>query len=108
MLIGDVYRWEAYPDSDGDYQKCVGEGNPDGTFCGSPGTSAPNQCSPGQEHYGCHEGQWSDGGDVPNLVPWLALPHLALRFKPLKQLMMRVEGGFGLGFFFGASAAYGF
>jgi len=41
-------------------------------------------------------------------VPWLALPHLALRFKPIKQLMMRVEGGFGLGFFMGASAAYGF
>jgi len=108
VVIGDVYRWEAYPDAEGNYQKCNREGDPNARFCESPGTYEPNQCGDGTGHYGCHEGQWSSGGDVPNVVPWLALPHLALRFKPIKQLMMRVEGGFGLGFFMGASAAYGF
>ena len=35
------------------------------------------------------------------VLPWLALPHLALRIKPVRQFMMRVDAGFGLGFFFG-------
>ncbi len=109
IVIGDVYRTEAYPVGDS-WEPCAGPGNPDGRFCGSPGTSPGRvqQCQDGLEHYDCYEGQWSDGGDVPNVVPWLAIPHLAMRFKPIKQVQLRVEGGFGLGFFMGASAAYGF
>lgn len=109
FVTGDVYRTEAYPDSNGDYQACNGPGDPDGRFCGPPPASYEGQqCRPGTEHYGCNEGKWSEGGDVPNVVPWFAIPHLALRIKPIKQVMIRVEGGFGLGFFAGFSAAYGF
>jgi hypothetical protein len=109
FVIGDVYRTEAYPGSDGDYVPCARPGDPaNPSYCEAPGIEAPNQCQDGAGHYGCNEGKWSDGGDVPNVVPWLAIPHLALRFKPIKQVMIRVEGGFGLGFFAGASAAYGF
>ncbi|MBW2463863.1 MAG: hypothetical protein JRH11_19590 [Deltaproteobacteria bacterium] len=109
FITGDVYRWEAYPDSGGNYQRCNGPGNPDPRFCGPPPASFEGQqCSGGNEHYGCNEGKWSEGGDVPNVVPWFAIPHLALRIKPIKQMMIRVEGGFGLGFFAGFSAAYGF
>jgi hypothetical protein len=109
FVVGDVYRTEAYPGSDGDYVPCARPGDPaNPSYCETPGIEPPNQCQDGAGHYGCNEGKWSEGGDVPNIVPWLAIPHLALRFKPIKQLMIRVEGGFGLGFFAGASAAYGF
>lgn len=109
IITGDVYRTEAYPDSNGNFQACGGPGDPDDTYCGPPPASYEGmQCQSGTEHYGCNEGKWSEGGDVPNIVPWLAIPHLALRIKPIKQVMIRVEGGFGLGFFAGFSAAYGF
>ncbi len=114
IVIGDVYRTEAYPTADGGYAPCAGPGNPASAppgYCGpaaTPDSRRMQLCQDGTEQYNCREGQWSDGGNVPNIVPWLAIPHLALRFKPIKQLMMRVEGGFGLGFFMGASAAYGF
>jgi hypothetical protein len=113
VIIGDVYRTEAYPTSgpDDGYVACAGPGNPDGRFCEPGAVSVPRgqlQCADGMGHYNCREGQWSEGGDVPNVVPWLAIPHLGLRFKPIKQLQLKVEGGFGLGFFMGFSAAYGF
>ena len=42
-------------------------------------------------------------------MPWVTLPHLAVRFKPIHQLQIRIDGGYGLyNFFFGGSVAYGF
>jgi len=112
VVLGNVYRTEAFPDAGGGqprstdgYAPCNAPG--DGrntTYCDGP--SVPDGETGG--HYNAKVRRWSDGGNLPNVVPWLAIPHLALRIKPVKQLMMRVEGGFGIGFFLGFSAAYGF
>lgn len=61
-------------------------------------------------HYHTKARRWTDGGSVPNVWFRLALPHLALRFKPIHQLMIRVDGGFDVfsGFFVGGAMAYGF
>lgn len=54
------------------------------------------------------EPKWFDGGSVPNLFIHLALPMLGLRIKPIKQLEMRIGGGFSLtGFYFNISGNYG-
>jgi hypothetical protein len=51
---------------------------------------------------------WLGGGSVPVIFPYLALPELGIRYKPIKQVETRVSVGFSLtGFFFGISADYG-
>lgn len=60
---------------------------------------------------GYREPMWFDsgGGSVPNILPWIELPILGLRFKPIKELEMRFNTGFSLtGFFFNFAAYYGF
>lgn len=110
LVLGSMTRTEAHR-TGGDWQPCNGPGNPSsGEYCET--TVAPTTpdglCNGDGGHY-CEEGKWSDGGDVPNVVPWLAIPQIALRFKPVRQFMMRIEGGFGFpGFFLGAAANYGF
>ena len=115
-VIGDLERTEAYPSS--------GEGSVDGyARCNGPRDPAEqsNYCAPtrsgratdpdGQdgEQYGVLAQRWTSGGSLPNVFLWVSVPHLALRIKPIHQLMMRVEGGFSTGgIFLGASSAYGF
>ena len=42
------------------------------------------------------------------IFPWLAIPQVSLRYKPIKQFQTKVDLGFSTsGFFFGASASYG-
>ncbi|MEM1417682.1 MAG: hypothetical protein AAGH15_22480 [Myxococcota bacterium] len=62
------------------------------------------------EHYGINVRRWSDGGGLPNVWFRLALPHLAIRFKPIKQVMVRVDAGFDLfsGPFVGVAGHVGF
>jgi hypothetical protein len=60
---------------------------------------------------GYREPNWFDspGGSVPTVFPWLSLPILGFRFKPIKELEMRLNGGFSItGFFFNFAAYYGF
>ena len=72
-------------------------GNPDAVYCDVIDSDFPSTSTVLVE----------DG--VPPVVPWLALPHLALRIKPIKQLMFRVDLGFSvLGFFTGVAVNYGF
>ena len=48
---------------------------------------------------------WANGGSKPFIFPWISLPQLSLRVKPIKQLQTRADVGFSLtGFFFGLSA----
>ena len=55
------------------------------------------------------EKTWAGGGSVPNVFLHLALPQLGLRIKTIKQMEMRIGGGFSLtGFWFGISGDYGF
>lgn len=63
------------------------------------------------EQYGENIRNWSNGGSVPIVVPWLGVPHIALRFKPVRQLEMRLDAGAFAGilaFYFGGSISYGF
>jgi hypothetical protein len=54
------------------------------------------------------EPNWFNGGSVPVVFPTINVPELGLRYKPIKQLEMRIDTGFGLtGFWFGASIDYG-
>ena len=46
---------------------------------------------------------------MPTIFPWLEIPVLGFRIKPIKQLEMRLNGGFSItGFFFNFAAYYGF
>lgn len=98
---GDLQRNEARPSD--------AEGSVRGyTACDGPGDLAnPLYCEVGG-NYG-NEPSWLDGGSRPLVYARLA-PHLAIRIKPIHQLVFRIDGGFDLfsGFFVGGSAAFGF
>jgi hypothetical protein len=110
VVMGDMVRTEAYPDtgpgSIGGWSRCNGPSNPANAFCD------PTSVADGEDggHFGAVARRWTQGGSVPNVWFRAALPHLALRFKPIKQLMIRVDGGFDLfsGFFVGGSVNFGF
>jgi hypothetical protein len=112
FIYGDLTRTEAYESSPGadDWQACDGPGDPNGgAYCEVD--RAPDPCYANNGgHYDCNEANWSEeGGDIPIVFPWVALPHLAVRFKPIHQLQIRIDGGYGLySFFFGGSVSYGF
>ncbi len=58
---------------------------------------------------GYREPNWFDGGSVPVVFPWLELPIIGFRFKPIKEFEARVNGGFSVtGFFFNVALYYGF
>lgn len=104
-VFGDMIRTEAYPVGNG-WERCVGPSNPPNAYCD------PTSVEDGEEggHFGARARRWTQGGSVPNVWFRASLPHLALRFKPIKQLMIRVDGGFDLfsGFFVGGSLNFGF
>ncbi len=110
LVLGDLVRTEA-TDADGlGWRKCseLERGDPAHPYCDS--TSVEDGQDGG--HYNVTATKWLDdggGNSVPNIWPWLALPHLALRIKPIKQIQIRVEAGFNVwGLFYGGSLAYGF
>jgi hypothetical protein len=54
------------------------------------------------------EASWFDGGSRPVVFPFLAIPQIGLRFKPVKEFEGRIGLGFSLtGFWFGFSGNYG-
>jgi hypothetical protein len=54
------------------------------------------------------EKSWFDGGSKPVIFPWIGFPQIGLRYKPIKQLVMRLHTGFSLtGFWFGINGEYG-
>jgi hypothetical protein len=110
VVYGGIERTEAYESSNGadDWRPCSGPGNPSGAYCEPP---APDPCYINAGgHYQCREPNWTtEGGDVPVVVPWLSVPHIALRFKPIRQVQIRIDGGWGIyNFFVGGSVSYGF
>jgi hypothetical protein len=101
FVYGDLYRTEAYrDDSSGKLRKCEGPGLPASEFV---------DCDPAGNKYGGYkEPGWGDGGSKPALFPWLVL-QTGLRFKPHRNFVARLDGGFGTsGFFWGLGADYGF
>ena len=107
LVLGGFERTEAYDTTptggERTWAPCTALGNPSPTYCDEVD---PEERIIGRYPY--DEDKWSGGGSIPNVFPWLAIPHLALRIKPIHQLMMRIEGGFGVGFFLGGSINYGF
>jgi hypothetical protein len=55
------------------------------------------------------EPNWFNGGAVPNLYARISLQFLGIRYKPIKQMEMRIGAGFALteGFWFQISGDYG-
>ncbi|MBK8252132.1 MAG: hypothetical protein IPK82_05625 [Polyangiaceae bacterium] len=112
VVAGDLYRVQAYPKSGtpnpndvSAWEKCTGAGGEGGVFCDTANNHYYDPAS--KKDYS--EKSWLEGGSKPVVIPWISLPQLSLRVKPIKQLQMRADVGFSLsGFFFGISAGYGF
>jgi len=120
-LFGELVRSEAYKDSNGEWGRCPGwAGGPDlraptteqMVFCERPqgrdGLNLPdevrtNAADEDGAHYGVNAEQ------VPPVVPILG-PRLSLRFKPIAQLVLRVDVPLPVmpfGFMGGLAASYG-
>ncbi len=77
---------------------------PAGTGC----NKADHQNSEVDKVNGYKEKSWFDGGSKPVLFPWISVPQIGLRIKPIKQFVGRLGVGFALtGFWFGLSGQYG-
>ena len=54
------------------------------------------------------EPSWFSGGSKPVVFPWISIPQLGLRYKPVKNFVARLGVGFALtGFWFGLNGEYG-
>ena len=112
VVLGNGVRTEGFStDGNRTFTACNGARDPrdtGGGYCTAPiGGGATDPDGQDGEHYGVVARKWSDGGSVPNVIPWLGLPHIALRIKPIHQVQIRIDGGFFGGFWFGASLSYG-
>ncbi|MBK9259201.1 MAG: hypothetical protein IPM54_05135 [Polyangiaceae bacterium] len=104
-VIGDLYRSQAYPLEPGadpadpsQWGRCSSSGVPDVAYCSND-----------NEHFGNYaEPSWIGGGAKPIVFPWIALPQVSFRYKPLRFLQARVDAGLALssGFYFGGSIDY--
>jgi hypothetical protein len=107
VVFGDLKRAQAYP-ADGSATADPNDPSKWGT-CLAPTPVATSYCDDSNDHFGDYtEASWANGGSKPNIFPWLSLPQLSFRYKPIKQLQTRFDTGFSTsGFFFGLSAGYG-
>ncbi|MDH5491102.1 MAG: hypothetical protein OEY14_04055 [Myxococcales bacterium] len=112
-IFGELRRTEAFPSTNEGapgyaygFEPCSGVGVPNPAYCDGPSAADGEYGG----HYDVRARSWLDGGSVPVIWVRMALPHLALRIKPVKQFMMRIDGGFDIfsGFFVGLSLNYGF
>jgi hypothetical protein len=112
VITGDMTRTEGYPNngpgSVNGFSPCSGMNmNPIG-YCGATSSGGLTDADgENGEHYGVVARKWSQGGSVPNVVPWLT-PRIGLRIKPIRQIQIRIDTGFMGFFFFGGSLSYGF
>lgn len=127
-LVGDLYRTEAYRDpGTGTLAPCLGPGNPAGPYCDDSLElrSANGRLDGSRQMGGTYQrhrtgdpnidsrngpNPWYFGdGGVPPMFFWIDLPRIGLRFKPIRQVQIQINGGYNLyGFNFGGSLAYGF
>lgn len=137
-MVGNLYRTEAYRSSSGgELAPCAAPGDQGGTYCegsynpatgevvglelrGSGGRLDDTRQRGGTyQHFqtgdptidgrnGPTPWYFGDGG-VPPMFFWLDLPRIGVRFKPIRQIQIQLNGGYNLyGFNFGGSLAYGF
>ena len=100
-VFGDIHRVQAMP----------ANGNVTSdpyTWVACPRPGAFSTCMNDNNHYGNYtEPSWANGGSKPFIFPWISLPQLSLRIKPVKQFETRLDLGFSItGFFFGMNAGY--
>jgi hypothetical protein len=115
VVFGDlVTNWVKYDNSPNaplrndagqGFTKCTAVTNPgNGDGC----NKADHQNSDKDKVNNYVEPSWFSGGSRPALFPWIAVPQVGLRFKPIKQFVGRLGIGFSLtGFWFGLSGQYG-
>ena len=85
------------------FARCETEGAP-----GSGCNRADHQNSEEIKVGGYQEKSWFDGGSRPVLFPWISIPQIGLRYKPIKNFTARLGMGFSLtGFWFGLNGQYG-
>jgi len=103
-VIGDLYRRQVYPATGTDpgvpsqWGDCTSLGAPDGFYCEND-----------NGHFGDYsEPSWASGGSKPLIFPWIAIPQVSFRYKPMKMLQARADVGFAIsaGVYFGASIDY--
>jgi hypothetical protein len=97
--------------------------DPNGPLAGSNGQHY-SKCQTGGTQPGCNgaehknattlkvgnytEPSWFSGGSKPVVFPWISIPQLGLRYKPVKNFVARLGMGFALtGFWFGLNGEYG-
>jgi hypothetical protein len=122
VVFGNLYRTQAYPNASNpngtnldasQWSACHSANDgPGGGYCTNPNNhywpswSSKSPGSPGANAY--TEPSWANSGDKPNVFPWIAVPQIAVRWKPIKQLQTKLGLGFSTtGFFFDLSASYG-
>jgi hypothetical protein len=113
VVFGDLANNWIYEDPNGPlsastgkrYSKCVTEGQ------GGPGSGcnkSDHQNASTAKVGNYTEPGWLNGGSKPVIFPWISVPQIGLRFKPVKQFEARLGLGFSLtGFWFGLNGAYG-
>jgi outer membrane protein OmpA-like peptidoglycan-associated protein len=116
LVLGDINRTEAYADPVNGWQACAAAGDhPELTdrgvaFCDEP--QSGNATDPSDErgaHYNVNVGKISGGGGIPDLFLAPAIPQLAIRIMPIKNIAIRLEAAYGIvQFWVGASLLVGF
>lgn len=126
-VFGNLYRHQVYPNAGNDptnpsadnldtWNDCTGPNNP-GIISDPNPAANPNHpyCDSDNDHYPAADGSpysepsWANGGSKPFLFPYLSIPQISFRFKPIKYLNTRFDAGFALtGFYLGLAAHYGF
>jgi hypothetical protein len=104
-VFGNLYRRQVYPGQSGadpgdpkQWSDCAGVGSPNNGYCDNA-----------NNHFGNYsEASWANGGSKPFIFPWIAVPQVSLRYKPIKYVQTRLDIGFALtsGFYFGFAADY--
>lgn len=111
IVFGDLQNNWVYPNANGPFHSSGGNL----TLAECPNTGIDPSCNPGSHQNsqdakvgGYVEKNWFNGGGVPVVFPHIAFPQLGLRYKPLKELVARVQVGFQItGFYFQLSVDYG-
>ena len=108
VVFGSLANNWVYRDANGTldgFSKCPTEGfNGPGSGC----NKTDHQNSKDAKVGDYTEKSWFDGGSKPVLFPYISIPQVGLRFKPIKQFEARLGLGFSLtGFWFGLGGAYG-
>ena len=101
----------------------VAPGDPNQAFTSETGLGLA-KCPAGGTQPGCNSAEhkntdilkvgdykepgWLDGGSKPVIFPWISIPQIGIRYKPVKNFVARLGMGFALtGFWFGLNGAYG-